>query len=410
MLDKAQKKRINRLVNLFSVIYSAGYVMRYGFSAVAVEVVSATGIRKDLLSIAFTGAFITYGIGQVVSGVLGDRFSPKRLLSLGFAVSSIMNLIIPFCSGPYLIAVIWCINGFAQAFTWPPLLRLMTEHIPPDVFAKYTQRVSWFANIGRISVYIIAPLLVWLISWKAMLFFAGIFGLLMLAVWEKTGPDAAPAPKRETSEGSAPAKEQPAATGQRLFAPVLIGILLAAVMVGVFRDGVQTWTPTFLAEAHGLSNITSILSGVFLPAAGILFVMITTFIYRSWSRNILACAGIMFFAGVAAVVVYRLFGQSSAAVAVVCSAVLVGSSSGSNYMLTVVQPSFYRKIGRSSTAAGVINAAVYVGSSASTYGFAAIAQNTGWDGIVTSWLIMAAVGAAACFAFTLQWKKEFRRG
>ena len=45
---------------------------------------------------ALTGSFITYGTGQIISGVLGDRISPKKLVSRGLLVTVLMNVLLPF--------------------------------------------------------------------------------------------------------------------------------------------------------------------------------------------------------------------------------------------------------------------------------------------------------------------------
>jgi sugar phosphate permease len=67
------------------------YITRINYGAIIVEMESATGISKSMLSMALTGSFITYGTGQVISGIIGDRVSPKRLVSLGFLITVLMN-------------------------------------------------------------------------------------------------------------------------------------------------------------------------------------------------------------------------------------------------------------------------------------------------------------------------------
>lgn len=394
-----KEKGAGGVVLLFCLIYLTSYMTRSSFAGVIVEVERATGIGKELLSIALTGTFITYGIGQIISGICGDHFSPKYLLAAGLGISSLMNLLIPFCPNPYWMAVVWCINGFAQSFVWPPLLRLMTELIPSKEYAVYTQRVSWFGNLGRMSVYLLAPLLIYLFSWKVMLFFSGVWGLVMLLFWGKLCPDVRPESRRETAPTS---REK-----GKLFTPLTIGILLAAVTIGIFRDGVQTWMPTFLSETHGLSNITSIFTGVFLPIAGILFVSIVSTLYRKKIKNLILCVGVMFLVGAVTVLIYTLFGANSAVLAVVSTAVLVGSASGANHLITVIQPAFFKKYGNTATAAGVINSAVYVGSAASTYGFAALAQGMGWGSIITAWLMIGGVGVIICLVCSKSWGREY---
>ncbi|MFQ9395739.1 MAG: hypothetical protein ACLR2E_19070 [Lachnospiraceae bacterium] len=65
---------------------------------------------------------MTYGAGQLVSGVLGGPHFSEKLIFLGLSLTVLMNLCIPFCRNPYQMLVVWCFNGFAQSFLWPPLI------------------------------------------------------------------------------------------------------------------------------------------------------------------------------------------------------------------------------------------------------------------------------------------------
>ena len=78
------KKKARSLAVLFTVTYMASYITRINFGAIISEIEVQTGIARTLLSMSVTGGFITYGIGQIVSGICGDYFSPKKLVSSGF--------------------------------------------------------------------------------------------------------------------------------------------------------------------------------------------------------------------------------------------------------------------------------------------------------------------------------------
>lgn len=91
------KSQVNRLACLFACTYMVSYITRINYGAIISEMEAATAVSRDLLSMALTGSFITYGAGQIVSGVLGDRISPKKLVSCGLMVTVAMNLLIPVC-------------------------------------------------------------------------------------------------------------------------------------------------------------------------------------------------------------------------------------------------------------------------------------------------------------------------
>ena len=118
-------KELKKLTMLFMFTYMVSYITRINFGVVISEIERDTQWSRTVLSAVVTGSFITYGAGQIISGIIADRFSPKKLVLLGLMVTVTMNLLMPLCSTPYGMMAVWCINGIAQAFMWPPMVRLM---------------------------------------------------------------------------------------------------------------------------------------------------------------------------------------------------------------------------------------------------------------------------------------------
>ena len=99
-------KRARRLSILLTVLYAMSYATRVNFGAIVAEMTRDTGFSKGALSLSLTGAFVTYGLGQLGSGWLGDRFSPRSMLATGFAMTALMNLGMVFANDPAVMAVI----------------------------------------------------------------------------------------------------------------------------------------------------------------------------------------------------------------------------------------------------------------------------------------------------------------
>ena len=156
--DNCHKKQVNRLIYLFACTYMVSYLTRINYGTIISAMVAETGFSKDSLSMALTGSFITYGAGQIVSGFLGDKFNPKGLVSIGLMITVIMNTLLPFCGNPWLMCAVWCVNGFAQSFMWPPLVRLMSTNLLPDEYQIATVRVSWGSSVGTMILYLCSPM------------------------------------------------------------------------------------------------------------------------------------------------------------------------------------------------------------------------------------------------------------
>jgi OPA family glycerol-3-phosphate transporter-like MFS transporter len=112
------------------------------------------------------------------------------LVSLGLAVTTVMNFLIPFCDSPYLMCAVWCINGFAQAFMWPPIVKIMSHLMTDADYQTSIVKVLWGSSFGTIAVYLVSPLLISVSSWRAVFFFSSACGAVMFVLWNVLVRDA----------------------------------------------------------------------------------------------------------------------------------------------------------------------------------------------------------------------------
>lgn len=390
-------KQTNRLVFLFACIYFISYLSRINFGTVISEMTTATGFSKSLLSMSLTGSFCTYGIGQIVSGIMGDRMSPKKLITCGMLITTVMNTLIPFCTSPYQMLPVWCINGFAQAFMWPPLVRIMIATLSAEEYDKAVVKVTWGSSFGTIVIYLVAPALISLFSWKAVFIFSASCALLMAFIWNHFACDVPPEPKM-------PKKTKAKTPRMRFFSPVIFGVMIAVILQGMLRDGVTTWMPSYIADTYNLSNAISILTGVLLPIFSIGCVSLTSIVYNKFFNNPVLCSALFFGCGTLFAGALALFTGTSAAASVVLSALLTGSMHSVNLILICIIPRFFLSTGNVSTVSGVLNSCTYIGSAISTYGIAVLSDNFGWSFTLKIWLLIAFLGMAMCLICAKPWQ------
>ena len=390
------QKEINKYILLFSITYMVSYITRINYGAIILEIENATGMSKTLLSMTVTGSAITYGVGQIVSGICGDRISPKKLVSCGLILTVLMNILIPFCQNHYQMVAVWCVNGFAQSFMWPPLVRLMSALFSMDTYKKASVKVSWGSSIGTILVYLISPVLISAVGWKSVFGVSALCGAIMIFVWNRCCCDISCEPKEVSTK--------PAKVGWNiLFSPLMFGIMLAIMLQGMLRDGVTTWMPTYISETYNLSSVISILTSVILPIFSIICYEVTSKLYRKYFKNPLLCAGVIFGAGATAALVLFFVTGHNAALSAIFSALLTGSMHGVNVMLVCMIPPFFQKYGNVSTVSGVLNSCTYIGSAISTYGIALLSERYSWNYTILVWLLVALLGTAICLVCVRPW-------
>lgn len=395
---QTDKKEIWKLTALFICTYMVSYITRINYGAVLLAMEEATSFSNAALSMAVTGSFITYGAGQVVSGVIGDKVSPKKLIFFGFILTILMNLCITLCPNPIYMTAVWCVNGFAQAFMWPPLVRLMTVLFDEKMYKKVTVRVSWGSCMGTVAVYVLSPLLITLWNWKSVFIFSAVCGIVMAIFWNKVCPEVGRVTVvKEKKEGG---------SQRELFAPMMLVIMLAIVAQGALRDSVTTWMPTYLSNTYGMDSAKSILSGAILPFFSILCFQLAGILHDKKFKNPLTCAAVIFAVGLISAGLLLLVSGLYAGVSIALFALLIGAMHGVNLMLISMIPPFFAKYGNVSTASGVLNACAYVGSAVSTYGVALISERAGWNTTLYIWMMVAALGTACCILCIRPWKRK----
>ena len=398
------KKQISALVFLCAFTYFISYLTRKNFAAIIEEISVATGNARSSLAIASTGMFITYGAGQLVSGYLGDRVQPKILVALGLMVSSVMNLLMMVRCLPLQI-VLWCINGFAQAFMWPPIVKTMTAMLSTDDYSANTQKVIWGSTLATIVIYLVGPAIISISSWEYVFVFSGAFGILGTIVWWFK------CPKIELVQR--PKQIEVGEKKRGVFAPVLIAILLSIICMGMLRDGAEEWMPSFIKDHFMVDTEIAILTVVVLPIFALICIAIATQLYRKVLKNPALCAAVIFGVGLVAGTILYFFGGVNMILSIALFAILTGCMHGVNLILICILPGLYKKTGRVSLMSGLLNSFTYIGSATMTYLTPALVENGlggyDWGVALLVWLGVAVLGTLCCVISIRPWKKYEKR-
>lgn len=398
------KKQINHFVLLCAFIYFISYVTRTNYGAVLSEMVTSTGLSKSELSVALTGSFITYGAGQLVSGFLGDHIHPKKLLAAGLLATSVLNLLLPLCSTPAMMAVIWCINGFAQSFMWPPLVKTMLMLLTMEDYEAKVVNVGYGSSGGTIFVYLVAPLCILISGWKLMFVLSSLMGFVGLYVWLRFCPSfTLTYPEHKMSDTHAKKHT-------KLFSPLLFIAVIGILMQGILRDGVTTYMPSFISETYHLSNEISILTSVLLPIFSLFCTKTSAKLHLKYIPNLLVCAALLFFIGAGAAVLLYFYYETAPVLSVVLLTVLNACMHGINLMLISYLPAKLADREHLSTMAGLTNSFAYVGSAISTYVIPMAAESHGWSATLFIWVAAAIIGTAVCLIGIPFYQKKLKKG
>ncbi len=388
---------------LLSLIYFSSYVTRINFAAVMQEIITDTGYAKSQLSVILVALSITYGVGQIVNGIIGDHVKPQNLILCGLVSATVINILFPFCVGSVaLMTVMWALNGFAQAMMWPPIVKILVNTANEEEYGYAVVRVSWGSSFGTVLMYLTAPLIIGLVGWQGVFVASAIIGTSATVIWAILSRRIPV--EKQASLPSGGEKKQKMHFPRRAVLPIVL-IVSGIIFQGMLRDGVTNWMPTYLAEVFDFGNQTSIFITVSLAVFSILTFGVADKLYRKFFQNEVMCGGVIFAVAVLSAVVMAIFFNAGAWLAVLMMAMITGCMHGVNLMLITHVPKRFKKYGNISTISGALNACTYVGAAIATYGVAKLSEIVGWRNTVAVWAIIGLLGTLCCFVAVRMWKK-----
>lgn len=408
-MEQVISKRAKGIAYLLMLIYFGSYIMRINFAAMLATIYPSIGVTKSEIAVVITGMTVFYGAGQIINGILGDKIKPKYMLTGGLLLAVACNVAMSFCRTVPVMTVVWCVNGYAHAMLWPPIVRLLSAHLTDAEYSYAAVRVSWGSSFGTILVYSLCPLLLKVLDWNSILLCLAGIGAAIISVWILLYPRLFCTPAVvEPVQGEAQVSEKKATVPLPSMVWIcVVLIFIGIVLQGMLRDGVTNWMPSYLLESFGMPAENAIFATVILAVFSIFSFSMFDILHRKVFRNEVTCSAVIFVgSAVCAVLLYviNLF-ASSVITSMLLMAFIVACMHGINLMLITVVPKRFIKSGKVSTFSGLLNAGTYVGAAIATPVFALIAENASWNTNVLVWMLISIAGAAICLVTMPLWTK-----
>jgi len=400
-----EPKYIRRLFCLCCIAYVTAMLGRLNFSAAMAVMISDGYITMTQAGFALTMLFVAYAIGQPINGALSDRYSPRIILTIGFALSIIANILLALSPPASTVAGIWFLNGFAQSMLWPAVVRLLSGYLSRLQAAKAMVNISPAVAGGTLLTYALTAGIIVVWPWQTV-FWIAAFTMAVVASFCFFGI-------RNIERHSAVHGQSRIATKKEeeklvpFFSLFLCsGLPIASIAVisqGILRDGITSWSPTLLSSRFYLDTSVAVLITAAIPLLGVAGVYAGHLINKRWLDNeILTAASLFGIATLALAIMAFGVGGFLFAVALM---IATGLMHGINTMLISLVPLHFANKGRASSMSGLLNAFTYVGSGLSGIGIGAIATGHGWANVVLTWTIVAFVGLIACLLCAKKWKQ-----
>ena len=398
--------------------YSFSYIGRLNFSASMAEMTNSGVLLKSEAGAVTTGFFICYGLGQFLSGWLGDKVPPRYLVFTGLTCSSLINFAISFGPPVALMTVLWSANGLSQALLWAPICRIVSDRVHTSRRQKACTALATTMAGGTLFAYVLSALLISAKGWSASFVCGSVCTLAAALVWifvttkiekdtEKNG-EIEEMPVRIDDSGEAvPHDEIPSNFIKLLLVSGLMTLAVASGVQGILKDCMSTWVPTFISDMFEMSPVISILTGSLLPVFGLFGPYLANYIMAR-TRDELSSLFILFVISSVALALLALFGRFSIVVSIVALAATYACSLGQNMFIVGTIPMYFHNVGKVSMITGTLNAVSYLSTAVLSWITGALVDGAGWGIVMTLWLILSCVAAVSVIFAKRRWNK-FRR-
>ena len=402
---------------LCSVSYLAVYIARNVLGAVSAEMTDVYNFSPSDITDMGSAFFISYGIGQLINGAIGDKIKARYMISFGLLLAGLTNIVFTFVADIKVAALAsYAVTGFFLAMIYGPMTKVVAENTEPIHATRCSLGYTFASFMGSPLAGILASFL----SWKNT-FIASSVALIAMAVavfsaflvLEKKGIVKYGQYKRDKKSGG---------SIKILFKYGIVKFAIIAVLTGIIRTSlVQLLTMYFNqylkipAEApEGSFAVTASIAFSIATAVMASTTFISIFTYERLKRNMNLTMLLMFF--LSTVFFTAVFFVTNPVVNIVFIVLAVMASNGAATMLwSRYCPSLY-ETGMVSSVTGFLDFLSYMSAAAANFVFGRIVDPSTINGVEVTypwqWKTIIAICIAIVFlgfVVSLPYGKIFKK-
>lgn len=388
--------------------YFSTYVCRLNFSAVIPELQAGNVFSETRIAAVSSVFFIFYGIGQFISGLVGEHLDTRKMVFYGLFISAVCNIGIFFVHTYAVLLILWALNGAAQSMVWSPILKIASLNFDDASRTKFGIDMSTTVPIGTLLSYLISLVTLAFLPWHYVFLTCGLFELAVAVLWGITtkGRFQTKSPKT-VSESAVPPMPARQITKIALQSGVLL-LMIPIVIQGTLKDSVTQWVPSFFAGTFGSGTSFSLLLTMLLPIVNVTGAYLAKALNRRL-QNEITTSMVFFGISMLFLALLRLCGTKSIVLSLVSMAAVTNCMFAVNVMLITLVPLRFAKTGRVSTIGGLLNAVAYIGCGALNLLAGKLLElGSGWNALFVLWIALALAAVLVSAVCIPLWRKYCR--
>jgi MFS family permease len=250
-------QRLSGLAPILAILYGLGFTnlfLRSNFGVLAPELARELALDPAVLSMVASAYFFAYAVMQVPTGMLLDRFGPRRTISALLLFAALGAALFAVGHSAVALAVARLLMGLGCAGVFTGAFYVLSHRLQIDRIVTHVGALNSFASLGNLCATTPFALLIAWIGWRESfwVFTACICGLVLAValVLREATPAGPRAPSRREGLGQALAGVLEALRQPGMKRLLVVGMPMSAA--GTISG---IWGAPYLKDVHALGDI-----------------------------------------------------------------------------------------------------------------------------------------------------------
>lgn len=360
------------------ITYAAFYLGRVNISPVLENIALDLEVTRAQVGMLGTVFFWVYALGMLIIGEIGTHISPRIIVAIGLLVIIITNLAFSWQMSLWMMAILWGINGFAQASGWAPMLRIIAERFDYEQTKRISTIMPFSYVVGTAVTWTVIGLITASGQWRIAFSLPGALLIVVLAFWWLTGVDA---PKSEVSNFSISDMLSEIST--------LWHILIAAGLTGFIYIGSLIWLPAYVESSQLIPDTLIGFIAAIMQVIALSGIFMAQQLVKTSGQVIMTTVKLLIMTAIILLIAMMTNGIYTL-LAVTVALITLNGAVG---MVVSSVPVVLSKTGRTSSVTGTVNAVSSLGGGFAGFGLGFLIDNYGWNPVFLSWIVCAVFAA-----------------
>ncbi len=390
-ISPAAKKAI-LIGGMCSISYLAVYLARNILGTVSPQMIEDGFFTTEQIGTLSSIYFVTYAVGQLINGAIGDKIKAKYMISFGLALAGVCNILFATMSGNIMMEyVAYGLTGFFLSMIYGPMTKVVAENTEPIYATRCSLGYTFASFFGSPLAGVLAAAFAWqsvFLSSSAVLLIMGFVCFTVFTAFEKKGL---------IEYNKFQKKDQKGGGIQVLLKHQIIRYTFVSIITGVIRTTVVFWLPTYLSQHLGFTSETAAL--IFTVSTFIISLtpFVAIFMFEKLDYNMELTILISFAAASICFMLVYICHQPIYNIIFLILAIF-SSNCAASIMWSRYCPSL-RDTGMVSSATGFLDFVSYMAASISSTVFANAVSTVGWGNLILIWFALMVIGIFVAFPF-----------